>query len=99
MQLIDGKALAKRMREEIAADVAALKAESGVTPGLAVVLVGGSPVELPFYDKVSAILNMYLPGQNGGTAVARLLFGEKNPSGKLAETWPLRYEDVPCADS
>nr|WP_316623479.1 glycoside hydrolase family 3 C-terminal domain-containing protein [uncultured Ruminococcus sp.] len=64
-----------------------------------VVLFGGSPVELPFYDKVSAILNMYLPGQNGGTAVAQLLFGEKNPSGKLAETWPLRYEDVPCHDT
>ena len=55
-----------------------------------VVLFGGSPVELPFADKVDAILNMYLPGQNGGTAVARLLFGEANPPGKLAETWPLR---------
>ena len=64
-----------------------------------VVLFGGSPVELPFADKVSAILNMYLPGQNGGTAVARLLFGEANPSGKLAETWPLRYEDVPSHET
>ena len=62
---------------------------------VAVVLFGGAPVELPFADKVSAILNLYLPGQNGGTAAARLLFGEVNPSGKLAETWPLRYEDVP----
>ena len=62
-----------------------------------VVLFGGSPVELPFFDKVSAILNMYLPGQNGGTAVYKLLFGECNPSGKLAETWPMRYEDVPGA--
>ncbi len=60
-----------------------------------VVLFGGSPVELPFFDRVSAVLNMYLPGQNGGTAVHQLLFGEKNPSGKLAETWPMRYEDVP----
>lgn len=64
-----------------------------------VVLFGGSPVELPFDDKVAAILNMYLPGQNGGTAVYELLFGEKNPSGKLAETWPIKYEDVPCADT
>ncbi len=60
-----------------------------------VVLFGGSPVELPFADKVSAILHMYLPGQNGGTAAARLLFGEANPSGRLSETWPLKYEDVP----
>lgn len=64
-----------------------------------VVLFGGSPVELPFFDRVDAILNMYLPGQNGGTAVTQLLFGEKNPSGKLAETWPLRYEDVPTAQT
>ncbi len=48
MQLIDGKALAKRMREEIAADVAALKAERGVTPGLAVVLVGENPASVSY---------------------------------------------------
>ncbi len=60
-----------------------------------VILFGGSPVELPFCDKVNAILNMYLPGQNGGSAVYDLLYGLKNPSGKLAETWPLRCEDVP----
>ncbi len=64
-----------------------------------VVLYGGSPVELPFCDKVSAILNMYLPGQNGGAATCELLFGEKNPSGRLAETWPLKYEDVPSAET
>lgn len=60
-----------------------------------VVLFGGSPVELPFANRVNAILNMYLPGQNGGTACANLLFGKSNPSGRLAETWPLKYEDVP----
>ena len=64
---------------------------------IVVVLFGGSPVELPFCGRVSAILNMYLPGQNGGTAAYELLFGEKNPSGRLAETWPLKYEDVPSA--
>ena len=60
-----------------------------------VVLYGGSPMELPFADKVSAILNMYLPGQNGGTATYNLLFGVKSPCGKLAETWVKRYADVP----
>ncbi len=60
-----------------------------------VILYGGSPVELPFADKVQGILNMYLPGQNGGEAMAQLLFGDKTPCGKLAETWAERYEDVP----
>ena len=62
---------------------------------VAVVLFGGAPVELPFAESIDALLHMYLPGQNGGTAAARLLFGEANPAGRLAETWPLRYEDVP----
>lgn len=60
-----------------------------------VVLYGGSPMELPFVDKVSAILNMYLPGQNGGTATYNLLFGVKSPCGKLAETWVKSYDDIP----
>ena len=64
-----------------------------------VVLFGGSPVELPFDGGVNAILNMYLPGQNGGEAAARLLFGEVNPSGKLAETWPVSCEDVPAYET
>ncbi len=62
---------------------------------ITVVLYGGSPMELPFADKVSAILNMYLPGQNGGTATYNLLFGVKSPCGKLAETWVKDYADVP----
>ena len=70
---------------------ALIKAGKKVT----VVLFGGSPAELPFAEKVSAILNMYLPGQNGGTAVYNLLFGVKSPCGKLAETWDLKYEDIP----
>lgn len=60
-----------------------------------VVLYGGSPVELPFADKVDAILNMYLPGQGGGRATYNLLFGVKSPCGKLAETWVKDYSDVP----
>lgn len=62
---------------------------------LVVILYGGSPVELPFEERVGAILNMYLPGQSGGLATARLLFGEANPAGRLAETWVRSYQDVP----
>lgn len=65
---------------------------------IVLVLFGGSVVELPFADKVSAILHMFLPGQNGGTAAAELLFGDRNPSGRLAETWPMTYADVPFGD-
>ena len=60
-----------------------------------IVLYGGSVVELPFADQVEAILNMMLPGQNGGTATYNLLYGLNSPSGKLAETWVESYQDVP----
>ena len=62
---------------------------------IAVVLYGGSVIELPFEEKACAILNMFLPGQNGGTATYNLLFGVKSPCGKLAETWVKDYADVP----
>ena len=65
-----------------------------VNPKLAVVLAGGSPVEMPWADRVSSILNMYLSGQAGGSAVIDLLFGDVNPSGKLAETYPVKYSDM-----
>ena len=62
---------------------------------IAVVLFGGSPVELPFANSVNAVLNMYLGGQCCGEACARLLFGETCPSGKLAETWFETYSQLP----
>lgn len=61
-----------------------------------VVLFGGSPVELPFEEKVAGILNMFLPGQNGGEAARRILYGEANPGGKLSETWMKICMDIPC---
>ena len=66
---------------------------------IVVVLYGGSSVELPFADKTAAILNMYLPGQRGGEATRKLLFGEKNPCGKLAETWAKSYSDAPYGEA
>ncbi|WP_130837715.1 glycoside hydrolase family 3 C-terminal domain-containing protein [Lachnoclostridium sp. Marseille-P6806] len=69
---------------------------AAVNPNLIVVLHNGSPVEMPWADRVSAILEAYLGGEGSGEAVVRILFGEENPSGKLAETFPLRLEDTPC---
>ncbi len=68
-----------------------------VNSNVAVVLYGGSPVTVPHLDKIKALVNGYLGGQAGGTALAELLSGDKNFSGKLAETYPLCLEDTPCA--
>ncbi len=63
------------------------------------VLFTGSTVELPFIENIHALLNMYLPGQRGGEATRKLLFGEKCPCGKLSETWVKEYSDVPYHSS
>ena len=66
-----------------------------VQPNLVVVLHNGSPVETPWAEQTAAILEMYLGGQGVGEACDRLLYGQANPSGRLAETFPLRLEDNP----
>ena len=66
-----------------------------VQPNLVVVLHNGSPVETPWTEQTAAILEMYLGGQGVGEACDRLLYGQANPSGRLAETFPLRLEDNP----
>ena len=68
-------------------------AETGVP--VAVVLQNGSPVEMPWAHRVSAILEAYLGGQAGGGAIADVLFGTANPCGKLAETFPKKLSDNP----
>ena len=60
-----------------------------------IVLIAGSPVELSWYDGVSAILYIGLSGQAGASATANALTGKVNPSGHLAETWPIQYADAP----
>lgn len=76
-----------------------IEAVAAANPDTAVVLLGGSVMELPWFDKVKAILYMGLSGQAGGLACANLLTGKANPGGRLTETWPLRYEDVISKDT
>ena len=73
-------------------------AAAGGKPLIAV-LVAGSPVEVPWIDGCSAVLYAGLGGQGAASAVARILCGEVNPSGRLAETWPISGEDALCATS
>lgn len=68
-----------------------------VNSNVVVVLMGGSPVEMPWIENAKAVLNLYLGGQAAGEAAAELLYGTVNPSGKLAETYPMRYAD--CSSS
>ncbi|MBE0410377.1 MAG: glycoside hydrolase family 3 protein, partial [Anaerolineales bacterium] len=77
---------------------ALIEVVAAVNPNVVVVLMNGAPVEMPWHNQVPAILEAYLGGQGGGSAVAQLLYGEVNPSGKLAETFPLRWEDHPAHD-
>jgi beta-glucosidase len=72
-----------------------LEAVLSVQKNLVVVLSNGSPIEMPWLDRVPAVLESYLGGQAWGGAVADILFGVANPSGKLAETFPARLEDGP----
>ena len=66
-----------------------------VQPNTVIVLHNGSPVEMPWLNDIKGLLEAYLGGQAGGTAVANILYGKVNPSGKLAETIPLKLSDNP----
>jgi len=65
-------------------------------PNTVVVLTNGSAVAMPWADSVPAIVEAWLGGQAGAGAVADVVFGKVNPSGKLAETFPVRLEDTPA---
>ena len=66
-----------------------------VTKKLVLVLMNGSPIEMPWLDSVNGVLEAYLAGQASGGAIADILFGDVNPSGKLAETFPVKVQDNP----
>ena len=67
-----------------------------VNENVVVVLSGGAPVLMPWLHRVKGLVNGYLGGQASGDAIASIINGKVNPSGKLAETYPLKLEDTPC---
>ena len=69
---------------------------SEVNKNIVVILSAGSPVTMPWLDSVNALLHTYLSGQAGSEAILDVLFGDVNPSGKLAETYPKDIKDTPC---
>jgi beta-glucosidase len=73
-----------------------IRAVAEANPATIVVLNCGSPVAMPWLADVPAVLEAYYPGQEAGNAVASILLGEVNPSGKLSTTFPKRLEDTPA---
>lgn len=72
-----------------------LEAVAAVNPNVAIILSAGSPVEMPWLAHAKALLDGYLGGEAGAAAMAEVITGKVNPCGKLAETLPFAYEDVP----
>jgi beta-glucosidase len=75
--------------------VALIEAVTRVNPHVVVVLSNGAPVEMPWIDQVAAVLECYLGGQAGGGGAADVLTGYVNPSGRLAETFPVTLAHNP----
>jgi beta-glucosidase len=77
-----------------------ISAVADANPNITLVLHTGSAIETrQFEHQIPAILQAWLPGEGGGEAVARILFGEANPSGKLSETFPVRLEHNPTFET
>jgi beta-glucosidase len=74
---------------------ALIAAVAAANPRTAVVLNNGAPVLMPWVDRVSSILQMWYPGQEGADATMALIVGDASPSGRLPVTFPRRVEDVP----
>lgn len=70
-----------------------IEALAKVNPNLTVVIVSGNAVAMPWIDRVNAVVEAWYGGSQAGTALADVLFGDVNPSGKLPMTFPVRLED------
>lgn len=72
-----------------------IKEIKAINKNIVVVLSNGSPIEMPFVNDVKGLVEGYLTGQAGGKAIADILYGEANPCGKLAETFPMKLSHNP----
>src|SRR4051794_23680353 len=72
-----------------------IKAVAGANPNTIVVLTTGGPMQMPWLGQVKSVLQAWFPGQEEGNAIAALLFGDVNPSGKLPQTFPKSQADLP----
>jgi beta-glucosidase len=91
----NGAANAELVNSLAANQDALIAAVAKANPNTAVVLSTGDPVLMPWLDDVKAVLEMWYPGQEGGTSTARLLLGRANPGGKLPMTWPASGAQTP----
>jgi beta-glucosidase len=76
---------------------ALIQAVTSANPNTVVVLSTGDPVLMPWLNSVKGVLEMWYPGQEGGTSTAKLLLGQANPGGRLPITWPANDDQTPFA--
>ena len=82
-------------------EAAQIRKLRGLYPKLILIINSGSLIELDFdgYDDIDAVLYVGQPGMEAGNAIADVLFGKASPSGKLTDTWPVKYADLSNADT
>jgi beta-glucosidase len=78
------------------AEVELIEEVAAANKNTIVVLNTGSPIAMPWLDKVAGVVQAWYPGQESGNAISDVLFGDVNPSGKLPQTFPIRLEDNPA---
>jgi beta-glucosidase len=93
---LDSEVMDRKSLELPAKQTRLIEQTVGKNPNTIVVLISGSPVTMDWADRVPTILEAWYPGMEGGSAIADVLFGDVNPSGKLPVTFPRRLEDSPA---
>ncbi|MEU6052655.1 glycoside hydrolase family 3 C-terminal domain-containing protein [Streptomyces xanthochromogenes] len=78
---------------------ALVRAVAAANPRTVVIVNSGGPVELPWRDEVGALLLSWFPGQEGGAALADVVFGLREPGGRLPTTWPVTLADAPVTST